>query len=340
MSELNKQISDELLVNYLLQECSETDMQFVEEWLNSNAENLAYYNEFKDIWDQSKILQPTIEVDENQAWLRLKERMEKPKLAFFSTKILSYSIAASIALIIGLFFILKPSNPNKVITQTKKDKSINTATSDIVHTKKVETNTNTLIDTLSDKSIVTLNKNAKLECPEVFAEKERRVKLNGEAFFNITPNKEKPFFIDASNNVEIRVVGTSFNVKSFDAYTEVIVETGIVEVRKFNRVLLLHPKEKARINKKDSTIVVEKNKDKLYKYYRSKEFECDNTPLWKVVEVLNEAYDNRIIIGRKDLKSMALTTRFDNESLENIIEIISETFDITVEKQGNKFILK
>jgi transmembrane sensor len=166
------------------------------------------------------------------------------------------------------------------------------------------------------------------------------VKLNGEAFFNITPNPKQPFYIEASNDVEIRVVGTSFNVKSFDAYTEVIVETGIVEVRKFNRVLLLHPREKARIDKEDSTIVVQRNSDKLYKYYRSKEFECDNTPLWKVVEVLNEAYGDSIVIGRNDLKSLTLTTRFDNESLESILEVISETFEIKVEKKGNKYILK
>jgi ferric-dicitrate binding protein FerR (iron transport regulator) len=174
----------------------------------------------------------------------------------------------------------------------------------------------------------------------VFASAERRVKLKGEAFFNISPDKKKPFFIEAGNDVEIRVVGTSFNVKAYDDYTEVVVETGIVEVRKFNRVLLLHPNERARIDKEDSTITVEKSKDKLYRYYRSKEFECDNTPLWKVVEVLNEAYGDSIVIGRGDLRSLTLTTRFDNESLESILDIISETFEINVEKVGNKYILK
>jgi len=47
-----------------------------------------------------------------------------------------------------------------------------------------------------------------------------------------------------------------------------------------------------------------------------------------------------VVIGRSDLKSLTLTTRFDNESLESILEIISETFEINVEKKGNKYILK
>ena len=58
------------------------------------------------------------------------------------------------------------------------------------------------------------------------------------------------------------------------------------------------------------------------------------------MEVLNEAYGDSIIIGRSELKSLTLTTRFDNESLENILDIISETFEIKIEKKGNKYILK
>ncbi|MCC7029872.1 MAG: FecR domain-containing protein, partial [Chitinophagaceae bacterium] len=242
-----------------------------------------------------------------------------------------YYAAAAVLLAVGLFGLRYYFEPEAVIQHAPAV----AAASTVIHS-----NQTTRIDTLSDQSVVTLNKHAALHYPKEFSGKERRVKLEGEAFFSITPDKEKPFFIDARNNVEIRVVGTSFNVKSFDSYTEVIVETGIVEVRKFNKVILLHPREKARIDKEDSSIVVEKNQDKLYRYFRSKEFECDNTPLWKVVEVLNEVYGDSVVIGRSELKSLTLTTRFDNESLESILEIISETFELKVEKKGNKYILK
>ena len=62
--------------------------------------------------------------------------------------------------------------------------------------------------------------------------------------------------------------------------------------------------------------------------------------LWKFVEILNEAYDDSVTIENKALRSEVLTTRFDNESLSQILSIISETFDITVEKQGHHYILK
>lgn len=323
-------MSDETLVKYLLGECNADEKALVAEWLSSNEENVAYFAQFQCIWDESKSLSVSAEVNVDEAWMRLKNKMVKPKLSSSRNQFFYYA-AACVLLLVGIFSILN---------YWRKD-AADVAKPIVVSLPNIiESKSETRIDTLSDKSVVTLNKNAVLKCPKEFSGNERRVKLQGEAFFSISPNKEKPFFIEANNDVEIRVVGTSFNVKSFDAYTEVIVETGIVEVRKFNKVVLLHPREKARIRNKDSSIVVEKNKDKLYKYYRSREFECDNTPLWKVVEVLNEVYGDSILIGRSELKGLTLTTRFDNESLESILEIISETFEIKVEKKGNKYILK
>lgn len=329
MNHDNKHINDDILVKYLLDECNEQEVAMVNDWLAASNENQLYYQQFKQIWDESKSLSLASEIDTEEAWLRMKSRMQTPKKGLNITRTLFY-MAASVLLLLGSFSLYKRLHHERI----HEPEPIS------VVTDTIQSNLSTRVDTLSDHSIVTLNKHAELHYPKVFAANERRVKLKGEAFFNIAPNKEKPFYIEATNDVEIRVVGTSFNVKAFDKYTEVAVETGIVQVRKFNKVILLHPNERARIDKEDSSIVVMKSKDKLYKYYRSKEFECDNTPLWKVVEVLNEAYGDSVIIGRDELKSLTLTTRFDNESLESILEVISETFEINVEKKGNKFILK
>jgi ferric-dicitrate binding protein FerR (iron transport regulator) len=323
-------MSDELLVKYMLAECTETESVLVKQWLAEHPDNEAYFRQFERIWAQSKIQQTEVSApDTDASWLKLRPRL-RPQKSVVSYRTFYYA-AAAVLLLAGLFTVYRYTLVNPIKKQIPEMVSV-------PHILKADAQTR--IDTLSDRSVVTLNKHAVLHYPTEFAAAERRVKLDGEAFFSITPDKAKPFFIDASNQVEIRVVGTSFNVKSFDAYTEVIVETGIVEVRKFNRVILLHPHEKARIDKEDSTIVVQKNTDNLYQYFRSKEFECDNTPLWKVVEVLNEAYGDSVIIGRSDLKGLTLTTRFDNESLEKILEIISETFEISVEKKGKKYILK
>jgi ferric-dicitrate binding protein FerR (iron transport regulator) len=139
----------------------------------------------------------------------------------------------------------------------------------------------------------------------------------------------------------VTVVGTSFNIKSENGNTEVVVETGIVQVAKSGKTVELIAGERIIMAANDSNATKEAVTDKLYNYYRSREFVCDDTPLWKLVQVVNEAYDSKIIIGRKELNDMRLTTTFNNESLEKVLEIIHLTFDITViKKEDGQIILQ
>ena len=143
------------------------------------------------------------------------------------------------------------------------------------------------------------------------------------------------------NDVRVTVVGTSFNIKSENGSTEVVVETGIVRVTRSGKTVELTAGEKINLHANDSNVTKEAVTDKLYNYYRSKVFVCDDTPLWKLVQVLNEAYDANIIIGRKELNDKKLNTTFNNESLEQVLEIIHLTFDITViKKEDGQIILE
>lgn len=85
---------------------------------------------------------------------------------------------------------------------------------------------------------------------------------------------------------------------------------------------------------------MEANTDQLYNYYRSKLFVADNTPLWRVVEILNEAYDSKIIIGNDQIKDLPLTTTFKDEPLDSVIKVITQTFKITAVKQDGQTILR
>jgi ferric-dicitrate binding protein FerR (iron transport regulator) len=194
-------------------------------------------------------------------------------------------------------------------------------------------------DTLPDGSMVTVNKGSSISYLSKFKGDKRQVALKGEAFFNVTPNKNKPFVISV-NDVQITVVGTSFNVKSINGNTEVVVESGIVRVTKAGKTVELKANEKIEVEAKDSVLKKEEVSDRLYNYYRTKQFVCDDTPLWKLVEVINEAYNSNIIINDPALRNASITTVFDNESLDQVLNVISETFSIEVIKQGDTIILQ
>lgn len=320
-------IDDDLLVKHLLGEASPEEEQAVIEWMNENATNREYYSQFKKIWDQSKALAAESSIDVSKAWERFQDRvaMQKVSPTILERNRFSWMrIAASVIFVLGLggityLLVNKPTEPKEIIAQSGQ---------------------NILVDTLPDGSVITLNKKSTISYPSEFKGNTRSIALKGEAFFDVTPDKKKPFIISV-NDVEVKVVGTSFNIKSENGNTEVVVESGVVAVTKRSKTVELNAGEKIIISTNDSNATKEAVSDKLYNYYRTKEFVCDDTPLWKLVQVLNEAYDANIIIGRKELNDKKLTTTFNNESLDQVLEVIQLTFNITViKKEDGQIILQ
>jgi ferric-dicitrate binding protein FerR (iron transport regulator) len=313
-------------VKYVLGEASESEGYNVEKWIQQDTKNTVYFEHFKTIWDTSKNLANESTIDESRAWERFQNRVkagkEKPKVVKMKNRRHLLQVAAVILLLVAGYttylFFHQPGKEIKMIAQT---------------------NQNVLTDTLPDGSVVTLNKESTLTYPSKFRDETRNVQLEGEGFFNVTPDKQHPFTINV-NNVQVTVVGTSFNIKSRNGETEVVVETGTVRIAWAGNNVVLDAGEKVSISAADSTMNKNKVSDKLYNYYRTKEFVCDNTPLWKLVEVLNDAYDANIIINGEELKNLKLTSPFYNESLSQVLEVISLTFDIDVIKKGGQIILQ
>jgi transmembrane sensor len=318
----NSHISDDLLVKYLLGEATAEERLQVDQWVAADSANEKQFQQFMLIWHESKKLEKQSTVDADAAWQRFKQRVEhKPAktIALPGRNMNWMRVAAMLILMIGGSITGYYYLNSRMITLNAEGAI--------------------LAQTLPDGTTVTLNKNASISYPRSFSGDTREVTLDGEAFFNVMPDKSHPFIIHA-NEADVRVVGTSFNVKSNATQTEVIVETGIVQVSKQAKKVTLNPKEKATVKKSLAEPVKEDNTDELYNYYRTKEFVCNGTPLYRLVDVLNEAYDAHIVIANEDIRDLPLTTTFHNASLDDILEVISGTFNIKVEKQGDQIILK
>jgi transmembrane sensor len=322
-------MNDDLLVKHLTGEATAEEYAEVEAWLHASTDNQRYYDGFIQIWEQSLQLAANGAVNEDEAWQRFKQRIDNNTTQQPVTvkKINGYRsalrIAASIILVAGMGWLgyyvtgLFTGTPVKQLA--------------------VQTKNNVLIDTLTDGSVITVNKHSAVNYPSAFKGNTREITLTGEAFFNIAPDKNKPFIIHV-NGIKVTVVGTSFNIRTVNGKTEVIVETGIVKVTNNKQTIQLTPKEKivtdsVGMSTKDTTA------DKLYNYYRSREFVCDNTPLKRLVEILNEAYDTNIIIENKAIETLPITTTFKEEPLQHILTVISETLGVTVEKRQEQYIL-
>jgi len=324
---VNKQhshIDDDLLVKHLLGETTAGEQAGVEAWMNENAANRKYYEQFKLIWDSSKQLAARSTVDEHAAWMRFQQRVAAAQRPANKTIPLRGSlnwmrVAAVLILLVGGLWMANYLSGTTTAT--------------------LQANNEVITETLPDGTTVTLNKGAVLKYNSRMRGDTRKVTLTGEAFFDVAPDKNKPFVITAGD-ADIKVVGTSFNVKTTHQKTEVIVETGIVEVRKEQNAVTLRPNEKATVLESSDAPVKGEVEDVLYNYYRTKELVCKNTPLWRLADVLNDAYNVNITIGDARVKDMQLTTTFKNESLDSILDIISRTLNVRVERNGKNIVIR
>ena len=316
-------------MKYLLGEATDKENLLVERWLQADTANRAYYDELKKVWKTSLELAASSTIDENKAWQRFKQRVRDNKegsgkpAGFLPRKALPWMrIAASLLIVTCLgiagYWLYKQKASSQTIL--------------------FATTGNVITDTLPDGSMVTLNKTSSLSYPSAFLGKKRAVKLTGEAFFDVKPDKQKPFVI-AVNDIEVTVVGTSFNIKAANGLTEIIVETGIVRVTGHGETIELHPGERLQ-TLENGRFEKETVKDRLYNYYTTREFVCDDTPLWKLVDALNKAYQADIVIARKDLRNQRINIVLKNESLDRVLELISATLNVKVTRSDGQLLIE
>lgn len=314
-------MNDELLIKFLLKETSEEESITVQNWLNAAPSNKNYFLQFEKIWASSKKLSAQSKISEEDAWLRFKEKTGSKQAVTHKLKP-KYNwlkIAASFLLVAAgwsVYTLLSPVSYIPVVA------------GNAVTTKS-----------LPDGSALTLNKNSRLSYADNF-KNNRSIHLEkGDVFFNVAHDKTKPFVIKV-NKVSVLVVGTSFNIKHLSNLTEVIVETGIVKVSLGKNQINLYKGEKISIKSNSKELIKSPNTDLLYNYYRSKEFITDNTPLWRLVEVLNEEYHTNIVINDPDIKNLTLNTTFKTTATpDHILQVICQTLNLKLVRNQNQILL-
>lgn len=321
-------MTEEILIKFLLKETSEEESIAVQKWLEEATSNRVQYTHLEKIWAASKSLSSTSNIDEEQAWTKFKARASGTETSSSHEAIVRpikqsfgwLKIAAVLVLVAGAWMTYNVFGPANYTDLTASNKVIT--------------------EHLPDGSEVTLNKNSQISYATDFKE-DRSVKLKkGDVFFNVAHDKSRPFVIEV-NKVSVTVVGTSFNVKHLKGETEVIVETGIVKVSTGKEVVELRKGEKVLIKETSPKLIKEQNTDQLYNYYRSGEFVFSKTPLWKVAEILNEAYDAQIVIQDASIANETLnTTLKEITPLDKNLEIITGTMqNLKIDRNDGQIVL-
>jgi ferric-dicitrate binding protein FerR (iron transport regulator) len=206
---------------------------------------------------------------------------------------------------------------------------------------QIAAETETLDQPLPDGSVAFINKNSTLSYVYSPLKKQRKVKLTGEAFFDIKHEEEQPFIIE-TDDVFIEDIGTTFNVKAYpDSITvEVFVETGEVAFyTNDNPGIRLTEGQTGIYNRATKTFAkfLESDTNKLA--YKTGIFTFHDTDLEAVIVSLNKVYDKKLSLKNDALKTCRLNVSFRNESIEDIVEILAETLGLTITNTENEIIL-
>ncbi|SHI39900.1 FecR family protein [Aquimarina spongiae] len=195
---------------------------------------------------------------------------------------------------------------------------------------------------LPDGSTVILNSGSSISYPENFTDTLRQVTLKGEAYFDIERDVTKPFIVQ-TDHLKVRVLGTSFNVKSYpkDDKIETTLVSGKVEViqEETEAPVVLTPSQRATFHKEESDIKVDQvDSDKIVAWKQGK-LVFDKTPLKQVVQDLKRKYDVEFVIESDSLLHYRYTGEFDNLSLEDVLELIKLSSSIDYKRKNNKIML-
>ncbi len=314
---------DELLAKRLAGETEPEEEQTIEAWLTESAENRQYFAGLQRLWQRATPSPAARSVDVEAALQKVRGQLREhpaPRARVVRLGVWLPAAAAAIALLIAAFWFFRSPAP--------------------VQPTEIATTTTTLTDTLTDGSVVVLNRHSGLRVAENFNRKERRMRLSGEAYFQVAHDSTRAFIVEVEQ-LEVRVLGTEFNVddRSEPGRVTVTVTTGKVQLRTPIQTELLTAGQQAVYESANGKITRLAQPKANALAYKNRQFTFDGTPLREVVQQLSDAYGVDISLKNKALEKCPLSVRFPNRPLEEVLNIIAESFDLTIERSDGKVVL-
>lgn len=195
---------------------------------------------------------------------------------------------------------------------------------------------------LSDGTRVYLNAMSKLRFPNVFEGDAREVELEGEAYFKVTKNPERPFIVKSANSL-VYVYGTQFNVSAYPDGTTVhttLVE-GKLAVENAGRRREIKPGEQWCYHKGSGEVTVEGVDVSLYTAWKDGRLRFNDARLEEIMQTVARWYGVEISYQSEALKELRFGCNFNrHESIEPLLRIFETNGKINIERKGNQLKIK
>ncbi len=318
----------QIIVRFLQNELSQEETKQFIKWRNLLPENEEQFQEVKFLWEKAHLSAESIDisVDKEAALTKVHSQIKPTKVVSLNNnkrrRLLRWAAAAAILLLIGggLGYDMLFNKAVIVNFATKEGEQ-----------KEV---------TLPDSSKVWLNENSSIFYASKPYRNYRIVTLSGDAIFEVTPDKTKPFTVTATD-LSVTVLGTKFNVNSgVNNSPYVHVFHGKVKISPLNK----KGEENNIILTKDMTAEFDKTKNKLaltndlslnHLFWETRTLIFKNQALEKVISEIESAYKVKIDLSNNKMLSCPFTGRFQDQNIDEVLEILEDLFGLQVNKQNS-----
>lgn len=303
-------------------EITPAESRKLEAWLSLSPENEQIAAEYRRVWEHAAQQDKAFDLNLDAEFQRLLAQLEVPerpaaRVVPMWRRVLR--VAAALALLAAA-------------TWTFRELAISDAPTMLV--ERIEDADKRLIE-LPDGSKVWLRKHARLHYPAQFAKQERRVRLSGEAYFEVAHRTEQPFRVELERGGLVEVLGTQFNVRTTDQNDETCVLVREGRVRFFpdgqGAGTVLSAKDKAVYGKPGEPLVLSKVATFNELAWQSDQLEFDSTPLTHVLADLGKHYGVQIELANSALRNCSYSALlYDDLPIDSVVEDLAVIYRFQV----------
>lgn len=310
----------DLITKYLAGECHSEEKSKLESWKAESVENAELFEQMNISWAAST--PPVYQADVESALDKVSDKLEARPTKAFPVRTLTIAMAAVLVIAVGVFTILKDTSSS--------DSVVLVSLNDSKPTEYV----------LADGSKITMKKGAMITYAGKFTKNERRIAFKGEAYFDIEPDKNRPFIIE-TGDTETRVLGTEFNLIAIaDTMVQVIVTEGKVSLSLTDvesEEIFIEPGQVGEYYSDNKQLEKRQNQDPNFLSWKSGKLVFDNQDLESALQQLSKHYEIDLAVDDTALLEQEITAVFDNYTIEEALQNLELILGLTASVDGDKY---
>lgn len=311
-----------LMIDHLTGSISKTSQQDLDAWIELSHSNKEYFNEIKSTWKSVGFIRTDKRFDEKEAYhifegAIIEKRNMLRRMLRYAAIIVPFVFISYFAY---SYFVLPKHDNNNFISKIS-----------------VPNGSKSQIE-LKDGTKIWLNSGSVVELDSKFGNSERRIKLYGEAYLEVSKNEECPFILE-TGTLEVKVLGTTFNVNYYKENDEIklaLIEGSVELIVSAENSTIMKPNDLATYNLLSEQIAISKNGMAEATAWMQNRLIFEGYAFDKIVDILERNYNVKINVHQQSLKNKRFVGDFvNNETIEQVLKVMSSNQRFSYTIDGN-----